>query len=161
MRETTKSAGVVRSLGALLVVASTQGCTPSIIIGPLAHQEEERNHLLMRARVAGMSADLVDKVAPPLTPGEEQLARDQDDSCRASYLWKNALTWTGSTLIATSAGLTIGGAYATGNNDTSGKVIFGVSAGTMAALGSGLVAIAGIIQGNFSDRGCVSKLTTK
>ena len=57
MRETTKSAGVVRSLGALLVVASTQGCTPSNIIGPLAHQEEERNHLLMRARAAGMSAE--------------------------------------------------------------------------------------------------------
>jgi hypothetical protein len=32
--------------------------------------------------------------------------------------------------------------------------LFGVSAGTLAALGSAFVAVGGIIQGSFTDRGC-------
>ena len=78
----------------------------------------------------------------------------ESDSCRSSYLWKNGLTWTGSVFVAAGAGITIGGAYATGNNDTTGKVVYGVSAGTLAALGSLLVAIGGIVQQGFTDRGC-------
>ena len=148
-----------RFFAVLLVLSSATACVPSSIVGPLAHQQEERDHLLMRARTAGTSFDLLDQVVPPLTPEEERLAREQDASCRASYTWKNGLTWTGSGLVAVAAGITIGGAYATGNNDSTGKLIFGVSAGTMAALGSGLVAIGAIIQQAFTDRGCASKLT--
>lgn len=72
-------------------------------------------------------------------------------------MWQNALTWTGSLLVAAAAGITVGGAYATGSNvDTNTKIAFGVSAGTMAT-----VAIAGIIVSGFTDRGCVSKLSSK
>jgi hypothetical protein len=156
-----KRASAARSLAAVLAVVSGQGCATSDIVGPLSHQEEEREHLLARARATGMSDDLLEKVVPPLTTGEEELSREQDGSCRTSYVWKNALTWTGSSLIAASASLTIGGAYATGNDDTTGKLFFGVSAGSLAALGSGLVAIAGIIQQRYTDRGCVSRLTAK
>jgi hypothetical protein len=134
---------------------------PSTIIGPLAHQQEERDHILNRARQAGMSMDLIERVLPPLTPDEKGLADEQNHSCRSSYVRKNGLTWTGSGLVAAAAGLTIGGAYATGNNDMTGKLIFGVSAGTLAALGSGLVAIGGIIQQHFTDRGCVTKANVK
>jgi hypothetical protein len=150
-----------RSLGLLLLLASAVGCTPSNIIGPMSHQQEERDHLLNRARQAGMSTDLLEKVAPPLTPDEQRLAEEQDHSCRSSYVRKNAFTWTGSGLVAAAAGLTIGGAYATSSNDMTGKLIFGVSAGTMATLGSGLVAIGAIIQERFTDRGCVTRLNVK
>jgi hypothetical protein len=149
------------TLGLLLVLASAVGCAPSLIVGPLAHQQEERDHLLNRARQAGMSTDLLDRFLPPLTPEEKSLADEQDHSCRSSYLRKDGFTWTGSGLVAAAAGLTIGGAYATSNNDTTGKLIFGVSAGTMAALGSGLVAIGGIIQQRFTDRGCMTKAYVK
>jgi hypothetical protein len=81
----------------------------------------------------------------------------ENESCRASYIWKNAFTWTGGVLVAIAAGVTIGGAYATGNNDTTGKIIFGVSAGTLAALGGVLGIVGGIIHSNFTDRGCVLK----
>jgi hypothetical protein len=148
-------------MGALLVLASVVGCMPSTIIGPLAHQQEERDHLLVRASRAGMATDVFEQVLPPLTSEEKILADEQDHSCRSSYVKKNGLTWTGSGLVALAAGLTIGGAYATSNNDTTGKVIFGVSAGTLAALGSGLVAVGGIIQQRFTDRGCVTKMTVK
>jgi hypothetical protein len=143
------------------VLASAIGCMPSTIIGPLSHQEEEREHILLRAQRAGMSTELFEKVLPPLTPEETSLADEQDHSCRSSYVRKNGFTWTGSGLVALAAGLTIGGAYATNNNDMTGKVVFGVSAGTMAALGSGFVAIGGIIQERFTDRGCVTKLNVK
>ena len=161
MIQTTHVRRSAGTLGLLLVLASAVGCTPSTIIGPLAHQQEERDHLLNRARQAGMSTDLLEKVVPPLTPEEKRLADEQTDSCRSSYVRKNGFTWTGSGLVAAAAGLTIGGAYATSNNDMTGKLIFGVSAGTMAALGSGLVAIGGIIQQRFTDRGCVTKANVK
>jgi hypothetical protein len=158
----TRPEGIRRRLGGLavlLVLASAPGCAPASIIGPLSRQQEERHHLLTRARTAGMSVNLLDRVAPPLTPAEEQVARRQNASCRSSYMWKDGLTWTGSALVGVAAGVTIGGAYATGNNDTTGKIIFGISAGTMAALGSILVAAGGIIQQRFTDRGCVSTAT--
>jgi hypothetical protein len=158
VRRSKRSLGKV---GLLLALASPAGCVPSTIVGPLAHQQEERDHLLDRARKAGMSTDLLEKVVPPLTPEEGRLADEQTDSCRSSYVRKNGLTWTGSVLVAAAAGLTIGGAYATGNNDMTGKLIFGVSAGSFAALGSGLVAIGGIIQQHFTDRGCVTKANVK
>lgn len=72
-------------------------------------------------------------------------------------MWKNGLTWTGSALVGIAAGVTIGAAYATSNNDTNGKLVFGVSAGTMAALGGVFVAVGGIMQQRFTDRGCTSK----
>jgi hypothetical protein len=152
------------ALGALLaafLLTGAPGCTPSAIIGPLSHEQDERDHLVMRARVQGTSGELIDKVVPPLTPYEEDLAREQDSSCRSSYMWKNGLTWTGSLLIASAAGITVGGAYATGNNDSTGKLAFGLSAGTLATLGSGLVAIGGIIANGFSDRGCQSRMAPK
>ena len=62
----------------------------------------------------------------------------------------------GSALVGVAAGVTIGAAYATSNNDTNGKVLFGVGAGTMAALGSVFVAVGGIMQQCFTDRGCTS-----
>jgi osmoprotectant transport system ATP-binding protein len=74
-------------------------------------------------------------VAPPLTPAELQALDRENTSCRTSYLWKNALTWTGGTLVAIAAGVTIGGAYATAINDAASKLAFGVSAGSLAALG--------------------------
>jgi hypothetical protein len=114
-----------------------------------------------RARNSGMSTELLEKVMPPLTSEERILADGQDHSCRSSYKWKDGLTWTGSGMIAAAAGLTIGGAYATSANDMTGKLAFGVSAGTMATLGSGLVALGGIVQERFSDRGCVTKVTVK
>lgn len=161
MDQTTNGVRDVRIFGLILWLVSAVGCAPSTIIGPLSHQEEERDHLLIRARRTGMSTDLLERVLPPLTPEEKVLADEQDHSCRSSYLRKDGFTWTGSGLVAAAAGLTIGGAYATSNNDMTGKLIFGVSAGTMAALGSGLVAIGGIVQQRFTDRGCVTKLTVK
>jgi hypothetical protein len=149
------------AIGALLLVASAVGCAPSTIVGPLEHQQEERNVLLERARRGGMATDVVEKVLPPLTPWEEQLAREQDSSCRSSYMWKNGLTWTGSLLIAAAGGVEVGGAIATGNSDTNGKVIFGVSAGTGAILGSILVAVGGIVQNGYTDRGCQSRMYVK
>jgi hypothetical protein len=83
----------------------------------------------------------------PLLPEEEHSLQEENRSCRSSYLWKNGLTWTGSIFVAVAAELTVGGAYATGLNDTTGKILFGVSAGSLAALGSGLVAVGGILAG--------------
>jgi hypothetical protein len=145
-----------RELVLLLAFGSAVGCSPSTIIGPLRHQQEERGYLLRRAREAGVTTNLLEKVFPPLTNDEAILADEQDGSCQSSYIRKNASLWTGSGLVAASAGLTIGGAYSTDS-----KLAFGVSAGTMAAVGSGLVAIGGIIQQRFSDRGCVTRLHVK
>ena len=83
--------------------------------------------------------------------------KEQTDSCRVSYLWKNALTWTGGALVGVAAASTIVGAVATGTSDSNSKIAFGVSAGTLAAVGIVLQVIGGIIQVNFSDRGCVVK----
>jgi hypothetical protein len=140
--------------GLLLVLAAASGCTPSSVIGPLQHERDDRDKLLTRSRQSGVSEQLLNTVVPPLTSEEYQSIQKETDSCRARYLWKNGLTWTGSVFVAVAAGITVGGAYATGNNDTTGKLAFGVSAGSLAALGSGLVAIGGIIQQGFTDKGC-------
>lgn len=149
----------------LLLLAGAAGCTPSNIVGPLSHVDEERDILLTRARAAGVSEETINKFIPPQTPEEAARGRAQDSSCRTSYMWKNALTWTGSILIAVAAGFTIGGAYLSGKNNTltentsnTGQIAFGVSAGTLATLGSGLVAVGGIIANGFTDRGCQSKI---
>jgi hypothetical protein len=72
--------------------------------------------------------ELLDALFPPMTPEDEQSIQKQNVSCRSSYLWKNGLTWTGSIFVAAAAGVTVGGAYATGNNDTTGKLLFGLRA---------------------------------
>jgi hypothetical protein len=151
------------AMGLLLVLAAAPGCTPSSVIGPLQHERDERDKLLTRwaertdrapARATVVPEEILSALFPPLTPEEVQSIQKENASCRSSYMWKNALTWTGSVFVAAAAGITVGGAYATGNNDTTGKLLFGVSAGSLAALGSGLVAIGGIIQTGFTDRGC-------
>jgi hypothetical protein len=150
-------------MGVLLVQAAASGCVPSSVIGPLQHERDERDTLLAQwadrahrapSRAPGVSEELLDALFPPMTPEEEQSIQKQNASCRSSYMWKNALTWTGSIFVAAAAGVTVGGAYATGNNDTTGKLLFGLSAGSLAALGGGLVAIGGIIQQGFTDRDC-------
>lgn len=147
----------------LLVLAAASGCVPSSVMGPLQHERDAQAKLLTRwaeradqapSRKSGVTWELLNALFPPLTPEEVQSIQKENASCRSSYLWKNGLTWTGSVFVAAAAGITIGGAYATGNNDTSAKILFGVSAGSLAALGSGLVAIGGIIQQGFTDRGC-------
>jgi hypothetical protein len=151
------------AMGMLLVLAAASGCVPSSVIGPLQYERDERDKLLARWaeradrapwRSSGVPGELLDALFPPMTPEDEQSIQKQNVSCRSSYLWKNGLTWTGSIFVAAAAGVTVGGAYATGNNDTTGKLLFGLSAGSLAALGSGLVAIGGIIQQGFTDRGC-------
>ena len=139
---------------ASLVLAAASGCVPSSVIGPLQHERDEREKLLTRSRQSGVSEQLLNTVVPPLTTEEVQSMKGQDSSCRTSYLWKNGLTWTGSILVAVAAGVTVGGAYGIGNNDTNSKILFGVSAGSLAALGSAFVAVGGIIQAGFTDRGC-------
>ncbi len=120
--------------------------------------------LLARARAAGASEETINRLIPPQTAAEAALARDQDSSCRNSYVWKNGLTWTGSILIAVAAGFTVGGAFLAGNNASStntGQIAFGVSAGTLATAGSGLVAVGGIVANGFVDRGCQSRIMPK
>lgn len=141
-------------VGFLLVVATAAGCVPSKVMGPLQQEQEEREKVVTRARRSGVSEEMLTAVAPPLTPEELEAVKKENSSCRSSYMWKNGMTWTGSVFVAVAAGITIGGAYATGNDDASGKIIFGVSAGSLAALGAGLVAVGGIVQTGFTDRGC-------
>jgi hypothetical protein len=138
----------------LLVLAAASGCVPSSVIGPLQHEQDEREKLLARSRKSGVSEELLNTVVPPLTPDEVAQIRKENDSCRSSYMRKNGLTWAGSIFVAVAAGVTVASAYATGNNDSTGRLVFGVSAGSLAALGSGLVAIGGIIQQGFTDRAC-------
>jgi hypothetical protein len=123
-------------------------------MGPLQREQDDRDRLIVRASRAGISDDIVGTLAPPLTPDEERATKAQNGSCRSYYLWKNGLTWTGSTLVAVAAGFTIGAAYATHNNDSNATVAYGVSAGSLAALGSLLVAVGGVVQQGFTDRGC-------
>jgi hypothetical protein len=151
---TARTMKLETAVGTLLVVLAAPGCMPSHVIGPLEHEREEREKLLDRARNVGESEQTIERVFPPLTPDEVEQSKKQIYSCRSSYLWKNGLTWTGSIMVAIAGGVTVGGAYATGNNDTDGKIAFGVSAGSLAALGSALVAIGGIVQTGFTDRGC-------
>ncbi len=145
---------VKATIGCLLVLAGTCACVPASVIGPLQHEQDERDTLLSRSRKAGVSEDVINAIVPPLTPEELQTMKKQGDSCRASYLWKNGLTWTGGAMVAVASGFTIGAAYATGNDDTNGKIAFGVSAGSLAALGSVLVVVGAIVQQGFTDRGC-------
>jgi hypothetical protein len=144
-------------IGLFLVLATTSACTPCRVFGPLQRQQDEREQILRRARGSPVSIDVLNVVAPPLTPDELEAVQSENTSCRKSYMWKNALNWTGGILVGVAAGVTIGGAYATGNNDSTGKIAFGVSAGSLAALGAIFGAVGGIIQQSYSDRGCVVK----
>ncbi len=138
----------------LLVIAAGSGCAPAMVIGPLQHEQNEREKLLTRAKAAGASDEVLRAVAPPLTPDEIRSFQAEGDSCRASYLWKNGLTWTGGAFVGAAAALTIGDAYATEITDKTDQVLFGVSAGSLAALGSILVIAGEIVQQHFTDRGC-------
>jgi hypothetical protein len=145
----------VVAVGALFVLVVASGCTPSSVIGPLQHEHDERDKMLARARSAGVSNDLINTVAPPLTVEEEKTMYKETGSCRTSYYWKNGLTWTGSILVAAAGGITLGYAAGnSGNSSTNDKVITGVSVGSLAALGSALVAVGGLVQTGFTDRGC-------
>ena len=141
-------------LGLLLALAVGTGCVPSRVVGPLQHEQDEREKLLSRARKAGASEEVLTAVAPPLTTEEVQSFQAESGSCRASYLWKNGLTWTGGALVGAAAGLTIGGAYASDITNSTDKLLFGVSAGSLAALGSILVIAGEIVHQGFTDRGC-------
>ena len=138
----------------LLFVAAVSGCATSRVIGPLQREDEERTLVLIRARRAGASQEILTAVHPPLTTEELQAMQSQTDSCRSSYVWKGILTWTGGAFVATAAALTIGGAYASSITIKTDQILFGVSSGTLAALG-GVLGIGGVIvdQG-FMDRGC-------
>ena len=145
----------IRAAIAFLVILATAGCVPSSVMGPLQHERDERDTLLVRARRAGIPEDVANTVAPPLTAEETQGTHAQNHSCRSYYLWKNGLTWTGSVFVAIAGGFTIGAAYSTQNkSDTNATIAYGVSAGSLAALGSILVAVGGIVQQGFTDRGC-------
>jgi hypothetical protein len=149
MARARRKAGAM-ALTAVLVAA----CVPSNVVGPLRRAEDERGRLLVRARASGVSLDVLNAVVPPLSPKEEQAMSEQDYSCRVSYLWKNGLTWTGGSLVGVAAGSTILGGIATRNSNPSAQIAFGVSGGSLAALGGILQVIAGIVQIGFSDRGC-------
>jgi hypothetical protein len=146
------------TIGLLFAVATAPGCTPSSVMGPLQRQADERELILNRSRGSSLSVEVLNVVAPPLTAEEVNNIQRENESCRRAYMWKNALSWTGGVFVAVAAGVTIGGAYATGNNDTTGKLVFGVSAASLAALGGVLGVVGGIIhQSYFTDRGCVVK----
>ena len=139
----------------LAMLVPAPGCVPSSVMGPLQHERDERDTLLVRARRAGISDDVANTVAPPLTAEETQATQGQNHSCQSYYLWKNGLTWTGGVFVAVAGGFTIGAAYSTQNkSDTNTTIAYGVSAGLLAALGSILVAVGGIVQQEFTDRGC-------
>jgi hypothetical protein len=145
---------VIKGAIAFLVLAAASGCVPSSVIGPLQHERDEREKLMVRARQSGVSEALLNTVVPPLTPEEVQSLKGQDSSCRASYLWKNGLTWTGSILVAVAGGVTVGGAVGLTDANSNSKIVYGVSVGSLAALGAAFVAVGGIIQTGFTDRGC-------
>jgi hypothetical protein len=142
-----------------LALVSVMGCIPAEVVGSLRREENERERLLLRARGSGASVEVLNAIVPPLTRLEEQGMQAQDSSCRASYLWKNGLSWTGGSLIAVAAGSTIIGGVATGYNATFAKIFFGVSGGTLAALGGIMQVAAGIVQTRFADRGCIVRDT--
>ena len=138
----------------LILVAAVTACVPFNVIGPLQHEQDDRERLRLRARSAGASEEILTAVAPPLTAAEVSSFRAESDSCRSSYLWKNGLTWSGGTFVGAAAALTIGGVYATDLTNGTDKILFGVSAGSLAALGSILVIAGEIVQQHFTDRGC-------
>ena len=142
----------VVAVGALFVLVVASGCTPSSVIGPLQHEHDERDKMLARARSAGVSNDLINTVAPPLTVEEEKTMYKETGSCRNSYMWKNGLTWTGSILVAAAGGVALAGVDT--NADRGTLLGVGVSVGSLATLGTVLVAVGGIVQTGFTDRGC-------
>jgi hypothetical protein len=147
-RERRKASAM--ALAAVLVA----GCVPSNVVGPLRRAEDERERLLVRARASGVSLNFLNAMVAPLSSKEEQEMSEQDNSCRISYLWKNGLTWTGGTFVGIAAGSTILGGIATRNSNPNAQIAFGVSGGSLAALGGILQVVAGILQIGFSDRGC-------
>lgn len=54
----------------MLAVVTTVGCTPCSVFGPLQHQRDEREQILARARASTVPVDVVNILAPPLTPAE-------------------------------------------------------------------------------------------
>jgi len=87
-------------IGLALALAAVPGCVPWHVVGPLRHERDERERLLVRSRASGVSVELLNTVVPPLTPEEDQAMQKQTDSCRTAYLWKNGLTWTGGGLVS-------------------------------------------------------------
>jgi hypothetical protein len=140
----------VVAVGALFVLVVASGCTPSSVIGPLQHEHDERDKMLARAKSAGVSDDLINTVAPPLTVEEEKTMFKETGSCRTSYMWKNGLTWTGSILVAGAGGVALAGVSTTKDQG----LLLGASVASLATLGTVLVAIGGIVQTGFTDRGC-------
>ena len=106
--------------------------------------------MLARARSAGVSNDLINTVAPPLTVEEEKTMYKETGSCRTSYMWKNGLSWTGSILVAGAGGVALAGASTTADR----QVLLGASIASLATLGTVLVAVGGLVQTGFTDRGC-------
>jgi hypothetical protein len=145
------------TIGLLLILVSAPACTPGKVFGPLQFQSDQRDELMRRAQGSGVAVELLNVIAPPLTHEELQAIAQQNGACRTAYMWKSALTWTGGVLVAVAAGVTIGGAYATGINDVTGKIVFGVSAGSLATLGGVFGVIGDIIHQYFTDWGCVVK----
>jgi hypothetical protein len=142
----------------VLVTVTASGCTPCSVFGPLQHQRDERDQILLRARGSSLPPEILNVVAPPLTPIELQTVDRENQSCRTTYMWKNALTWTGAVLVVLASGVVmVGGAYATTFNDVTGKIAFGLSAGGLAALGGIFGIVGGIAHQSFTERGCVVK----
>jgi len=144
--------------GLALILATASGCTPCSVFGPLQHQRDEREQILARARASTFPVEFVNVIAPPLTPAELQAVDHENGSCRTTYIWKNALTWTGAVLVVLASGVVVvGGAYASEFNHLSGAIAFGVSAGSLATLG-GIFGLGGdILHQSFTERGCVMK----
>ena len=141
----------------MLALVIAPGCTPCRVFGPSQRQLDERQEILNRARGAPVPVEVLNVLAPSLTRDELEAVRQENASCRASYLWKSGFNWTGGALVGIAAGVTIGGAYATALSDATIKVAFGVSAGSLAALGAIFEAIGGLVQQSYTDRGCVMR----
>lgn len=154
----TRKAAAAASLAFALAAATSTGCTPCSVFGPLQHQKDEREQLLSRAREATLPVEVVNVIAPPLTRAEREAVDRENASCRASYLWKNALSWSGAVLVVAASGVVIaGGAYSEEFDHLAGTLAFGLSAGGLATLGGLLGLAGGMIHQSFTERGCVLK----
>jgi hypothetical protein len=142
---------------ALLATTTSSGCSPCSVFGPLQIQRDERELVLARFRGSRFPVELANVIAPPLTAAELGAVDRQNGSCRTLYMWKNALTWTGTILVVIAAGVTIGGAYATAIDDFASKIAFGVSAGSLATLGGVLEVLGDVVHQSFTERGCIVK----